>query len=381
MKISNYDAPENLAKKVLDFNIPAFILDVVRPLESDYYSHFSRHQLKCGAHRLSHLKASFPLSTIWKYEDVNYENITTLLHTIPIYLRDSRPEESLGEDSIIDPLGAYYSNRKGNSPYIEMYLTDIESCTQNDDQHFKWLITKVLLHELAHAALDIHNQERNYHTTEKVPYSSEFGRWREESMANAVALRIIKDCGDKDFYDYAKQFMESQPAEYALGVLMEDFGYLDFRSVFDAKKHGVDSVLQQEWLKYAKGNPCWAGLEGWNEILDSEIVYLFEGKYYTSEEELVSAIVNKVLSDYENSNGSKMSFSTFSSMFPNINTCAKMSYELSDIVKNDSRYRNKIELQDGDYSLYCFWDNNSLHKFISNVNVSIIVYNSTLAFG
>ena len=374
MKISNYDAPENLAIKVLDFSIPAFILDVVRPLERDYYSHFSRHQLKCDAHRLSHLKATIPLSPIWKFEDISYENIVTLLHTIPIYLRDSKPEEVQDEDCIIDPLGAYYSNRKGNSPYIELYLTNIESCTQNEDQHFKWLFTKVLLHELAHAALDIHNHKQNYCTSEKVICSSEFGRWREESMANAMALRIIKDYGNKDFYDYTKQYMTSQPAEYALGVLMEDFGHWDFRSVFDSKKHGVDSVLQQEWLKYAKGNPCWAGLEGWNEILDSDIVYLFEGKYYISEEELVSAIVNKMLSDYENVNGVKMSFSTFSSLFPNIQTGAEMSYEPSDKVKDDSRYRTIIELQDGDYSLYCFWDNNSLHEFIANVNVSLIEY-------
>ncbi len=374
MKISNYDAPETLAKKVLDFRIPAFLLDVVRPLERDYFNHFSRHQLKCGAHRLSHLKASFPLSPIWKFEDVSYENIVTLLHSIPIYLRDSRPEEVGDENSIIDPLGAYYSNRKGDSPYIELYLTNIECCTQNDDQHFKWLFTIVSLHELAHAALDIHNHEQNYQTTDKVLYSSEFGRWREESMANAVAIRIIKDYGDKDFYDYAIHFMESQPAEYALGVSMEDFGYWDFRSIFDSKKHGVDSVLQQEWLKYVKGNPCWEGLEGWNKVLDSDIVYLFEGKYYTSEEKLVSAIVNKVLSDYENVNGIKMSYSTFSSLFPNIQTCAEMSYEPSDNVKDDSRYRTKIELQDGDYFLYCFWDNNSLHEFIANVNVALIEY-------
>lgn len=374
MKISNYDAPENLAIKVLDFSIPAFILDVVRPLERDYYSHFSRHQLKCDAHRLSHLKATIPLSPIWKFEDISYENIVTLLHTIPIYLRDSKPEEVQDEDCIIDPLGAYYSNRKGNSPYIELYLTNIESCTQNEDQHFKWLFTKVLLHELAHAALDIHNHKQNYCTSEKVICSSEFGRWREESMSNAVALRIIKNCGKKGFYDYAKQFMESQTAEYALGVLMEDFGYWDFRRYFDSKKHGVDLVLQQKWLEYVKGNPCWAGLEGWNEILDSDIVFLFEGKYHISEEELVSAIVNKVLSDYEKVNGTKMSFSTFSLLFPNINTGAEMSYESSDKVKDDSRYRTKIELQDGDYSLYYFWNNNTLHKFITNVNVSLTEY-------
>ena len=155
---------------------------------------------------------------------------------------------------------------------------------------------------------------------------------------------------------------------------MENFGYWDFRSIFDSKKQGIDLVLQQKWLEYVKSNPCWAGLEGWNEILDSDTVYLFEGKYYISEEELVSAIVNKILSDYENVNGVKMSYSTFSSLFPNIQTGAKMSYEPSDKVKDDSRYRTKIELQDGDYSLYYLWNNNSLHEFIANVNVSITEY-------
>ena len=165
-------------------------------------------------------------------------------------------------------------------------------------------------------------------------------------------------------------FLESQPRDSAY----EDFGYWDFRRYFDSKKHGVDLVLQQKWLEYVKGNPCWAGLEGWNEILDSDIVFLFEGKYHISEEELVSAIVNKVLSDYEKVNGTKMSFSTFSLLFPNINTGAEMSYESSDKVKDDSRYRTKIELQDGDYSLYYFWNNNTLHKFITNVNVSLTEY-------
>jgi len=63
--------------------------------------------------------------------------------------------------------------------------------------------------------------------------------------------------------------MQSQPAEYALGVLMEDFRYRDFRSVFDSKEQGVDSNLQQEWLNYVKGTPDWEGLHKWNELLRS----------------------------------------------------------------------------------------------------------------
>ena len=85
-----------------------------------------------------------------------YENIATLAHTIPIYLRHSKPEKK-DDNSIIDLLGAYYSNRHGDTPYIELYLKGIDDATNGNDEHFKWLFVKVLIHELAHAALDIFN--------------------------------------------------------------------------------------------------------------------------------------------------------------------------------------------------------------------------------
>ena len=373
MKIVNIDAPELLAKKIENLRILEFVIEVVRPLEQYFYNHISDYQIICGIHSLNkHIP--LPLSPIWKFEIGGYENIAALLHSIPIYLRDSRPEIIRDEDSIIDLLGAYYSNRRGDSPYIELYLTAIDSSAENDDNHFVWLFTKILIHELAHAALDIFNWEHNRQQTEKVSYHTEYGKWREESMANAMALRIIKDYGNADFYDYVKHFMQLQPEEYALGVLMEDFGLLDFRSVFDTKERGVDSNLQQEWLNYVKGAPDWNGLKKWNELLHSYYVYSFEGKYYSSEKELVLAIIKKVLSDYENKNGGKMSFDTFSSLFTYFETGGKMSYEPKQKVIGDSHYENDIKLADGDYSLYYWWNNDYLHKFIEKLNVNIVEY-------
>lgn len=268
MKIVNIDAPESLAHDVAGLDIPEFILEVLRPLEKKYYNPFSSVQIN-SAHPLPDTANPLPLSQIREFETVGYENIAVLVHTIPIYLRYSKPEEN--RNGIIDLLGAYYP--KNDNPYIELFLSDIDvelvvstigiSAT-NDDCHFKWLFTIALLHELAHAALDIFNLEHNHQLTEKVAYNTAFGKWREESMANAVALRIIKDYGDTEFYEYAKHFMQSQPKEYALGVLMESFGYWDFRSVFDAKLYGVAPSLQDEWLKYAKGDPDWAGLKKLN---------------------------------------------------------------------------------------------------------------------
>ena len=352
MKIVNLDAPRHLAEKVAKLEILNFIIEVIRHLERDYYRDYYDEieiEIICGVHS-SH-NTTLPLSPIWKFKEPEYENIATLIHTIPIYLRDSKPEEIRDENSIIDLLGAYYSNRNGDSPYIELFLSAIDNSINNDENHFKWLFTKVLIHELAHAALDIFNLERNNSVIEKIHYFSEFGRWREESMANAVTLKIIRDYGNKDFYDYATRFMKSQPAEYALGVLMEDVRYLDFISVFNLKELGVDSNLQQKWLNYVKGTPDWDGLKKWNYMLHRKYVYVFEGKYYPLEQELVYDIVEKVLSDYEHQNDGKMPFATFSTLFPNIKISGtNMAYEPAQKVVGDSRYEKEFELADGPYS-------------------------------
>lgn len=352
-----------LEMKVSHLRIFAFILEVIRPLEDKYYDHF----YIFGPYHLKN-------KPIRMFVEEGYENIVHLIHTIPIYLCESKPKR-YNETDIIDLLGAYFPNTSGDSPYIELYLPEIDKATQGNYLHFKWLFTKVLLHELAHAALDIHNNVRTKNSPEKVQYWTTFGKWREESMANAVALRIIKEYGDEDFYEYAKQFMLSQPPEYALGVLMEDFDYWDFRSVTEGKEDGVNQDLQDEWLVYVKGTPDWEGLEHWNDLLTREFVYVFEAKKYTSEEELVYDIVTKVLSNFETKNGRKMRYSEFKSIFPYIRTGAEMSYEKSDDVKNDSRFKFHIQLEDENCSLYCNgWDNETLHKFIANTNIDLKEY-------
>lgn len=262
MKILNDNAPEHLVKKLAQLDIHSFIMDVIQPLEIKYY------ELLCPL-QLMRSRNNFRKLPIWKFEEACYENVAVLLHTIPIYLRKKKDDE---KDK--DLLGAYYSGKKGNSPYIKLYLTDIYDASKKDDKHFKWLFTKVLIHELAHAALDIFNWERHNNAYEKVSYQSDFGKWREESMANAIALRIIRDYGNKSFYNYAKKFMRSQPDEYALGVLMEDFGYWDFKSVFDSKIYGVDGQLQEEWLDYAKDEHKRRrkGLHDWNNKILENLV-------------------------------------------------------------------------------------------------------------
>ena len=277
MKIVNIDAPQKIVEKVQGLMIPRFILDVIKPLEEKYYTVLAGiqmiHPSKCYVSSKVSLP-TFPIRMFWE-KTIGYENIATLIHTIPIYLRVDNTKSD--ETGIIELLGAYYpivpnnTNIKRESPYIELFLTPINDAANGNDTHFKWLFTKVLLHELAHAALDIYNIEGFQNVTEQVSYMTPFGKWREESMANAVALNIIHIYGRKKFYRYAKDFiLTKQPGEYKLGALLEEeFEHWDFYSVISGKIHGVDSVLQQEWLTYVKGTPTAKGLKAWNEKLTS----------------------------------------------------------------------------------------------------------------
>ena len=97
MKIVYMDAPRHLAEKVAKLEIPNFIIEVIRHLERDYFRYYFRdyhvrfvhHEIIRGVHS-SH-NTTLPLSPIWKFKEPEYENIATLIHTIPIYLRDSKP--------------------------------------------------------------------------------------------------------------------------------------------------------------------------------------------------------------------------------------------------------------------------------------------------
>jgi hypothetical protein len=289
MRIINIDAPKELVKLFFaaGYHIPDSIQKLLDKFETNYYRYFKDYQ----DFTTCHISLTPSHSPVWKFECGKYENIAVLWHTIPIYLRgdDKRPipnHRQHEEKRIVDPLGAYISYGGNATPYIELYLTDIyETILKDIDRdyptlhttlkrpkepvYFKNLVTIVLLHELAHAALDIFNLVADDTLTEKVSYDTDFGKWREESMANAVALKIINQYGNQTLQNYAKEVMELQPAEYTLGVKMVDFESSDFDSVFNAKIYGVADELQQKWLDYAQGTPDWAGLKAWNAKINS----------------------------------------------------------------------------------------------------------------
>ena len=193
---------------------------------------------------------------IWQFQDENYATILDLIHAIPIHLVESMSVNLQYKEGVcmrIDPLGAYVHTKSKESPRIELFM---DKLIENADssEHFVWLATMTIFHELAHAALDIFNNNRyltgRYTDHEQVSFASMYGKWREESMATAVTLRLIRDAGKsfKPFYEFAEDYFRRQAPEYSLGLHLIDFEYFDFQSVTDAKRFGIEPEEQSEWL-------------------------------------------------------------------------------------------------------------------------------------
>lgn len=284
MKIRNIDVDQEEVKRIACFS--DFVLDTINTAFKYEITKLDKKDL-ISAEPVS--AANISNCPIHKFANIDYCNIANLIHTIPIYLTKEQPnnyiknnddreestEKGTNEDKI-DRLGAYFSNQSNGTPYIEIYVQKIKESVKNDTE-YKWLFTKVLIHELAHAALDIYNWEK-FSGINNMPYTPDFGVWREESTANALTLMIIKRTNNEEFYSYAKEFMKKQPKEYQLGVLMEDFGYETFMSVMRNKIEGVQpdlkkawltdvKKLSREWLKDLNKKPDTSELKEWNKKL------------------------------------------------------------------------------------------------------------------
>lgn len=246
MRIINIDAEQDIAMQCLTYE--PFIKDVVRHLDV---------QLSDPNDKVKPSKdaMNWPIRF---FKTPRYENVATLLHTIPIYLRnyDDNADEGGVYHSDVDKYNCY----KG--PYIELFIGNLKQIDEQiNKEHyngdtFMWLFTKVLIHELAHAAMDIHNCAQYYNVEDKLLSDKEYREYREESMANAIALRIIKDFAGEEkngFYEFCKNVCLGQDKKYAIGVDFVDFKPEEFTEyVVKEKVEGISEEKRKAWMdKYA----------------------------------------------------------------------------------------------------------------------------------
>jgi hypothetical protein len=149
-------------------------------------------------------------------------------------------------------------------PIIALCPERIASCVQNDDE-LLMLTAVVVIHELAHAKIWM-DGESHYQ-----PAEDTFSHWMEESMANAMTLRVIKrfdrrherwargmgtrplaNTLQRHVGEYAENFMRMQPDPYRLGAelpnrLVSRFWY---RWARDKGQLENKTEEKENWLNY-----------------------------------------------------------------------------------------------------------------------------------
>ena len=126
---------------------------------------------------------------------------------------------------ISDLLGVYVSQFKSKSStgfaekkseiflWVDKIFLWVDKIKRSGD--YKPLIRQVLVHELAHAIMDVH----------EYPFFNPNGHlFREESLANALSLYIMGKIykHDSNNYKFLVEFVSKQPLQYALGLLYND---------------------------------------------------------------------------------------------------------------------------------------------------------------
>jgi len=104
------------------------------------------------------------------------------------------------------------------------------------------VVTKVLIHEFAHALMDCGHNFLN----------DEFLQWTEEPLANMITLNISQ-ASDSEFHKVVIDFINKQPANYKLGLELfnlpipdvEWLNWCENKSTIAGK-----SKQKQDWVKY-----------------------------------------------------------------------------------------------------------------------------------
>ena len=217
--------------------------------------------------------------------------IDYLIDSIPLFLMDMQTfDEELKKSEIYlnewdreypatELLGFYRRENRtffNNTPMIAICLERIKYITSSKDE-FLFLTILTIIHEFAHAQMDIREENKDY------PIRDEFFTYMEESFANAITLKTIKNysrgkhmmckckfIADDKLFDFAENFVKRQPPEYAFGydifeARLERMAIrwkISKEALFQAEK------LKKEYLDYIKQNYNKIDKSKLEEILD-----------------------------------------------------------------------------------------------------------------
>lgn len=142
------------------------------------------------------------------------KSLECVINDIPIHFGRQEDYEDYDDGKY---LGLYRRN-KDNTREIILFEDAIKAEAKGDNDYLENLIWKVIIHEYAHAIMDTLQCDKLKQQDPKLY------KYREESLANAFALRTLKSEGN--YFGQIKKFVESQPEEYRHGLDLYEREYL-----------------------------------------------------------------------------------------------------------------------------------------------------------
>lgn len=164
-----------------------------------------------------HSKKVLPsLETVYGKE---YDKCVFILSDIPIHFGKQKDYEGYDDGKY---LGLYRRN-KDNTREIILFEDAIKDVAKRDEDYLKNLIWKVIIHEYAHAIMDaiFHNDDDELRKQDSKLY-----KYREESLANAFALKVLgmsienKLITNSEFSKIENFVEDYQPEEYRHGLYL-----------------------------------------------------------------------------------------------------------------------------------------------------------------
>ncbi|MBN1184075.1 MAG: hypothetical protein JXB49_17405 [Bacteroidales bacterium] len=186
-------------------------------------------------------------------------SLSPLLVNTPVFLLNEESMPKYGYDE--------YKEKNDNSPPTEMlgfYMRTgfykspelkpaVYICPEKIYKHkykkgigYHLLLTKIIIHEFAHAIMDYENENS------KVDTSEGFYRWIEEPFANWFVLKYFESYGYGDAFNKVAEFIKDQPINYRLGWNFS-FSGIDENlwSRWSMIKGKVTNRKKKRWLKFA----------------------------------------------------------------------------------------------------------------------------------
>lgn len=262
-------------------------------------------------------------------------------------------------------------------PQIFIWVDKISAIVGDNYSYFKALLTQVVAHELMHAFMDIDLLGCIHSRSFKI--KSSFYTLKEECLANALSLMLVKPYFNYDQWDFVTNFVAMQPFAYKLGLDYFELGErvveTALQSWMEIKEFGeADKEVLKYWLHYLYENKTHDAqqLVLYEEgLINPNYVYRYQSIMYSYE-----ALVVRVIKDFSKVNQGNVSRQNMKDAFPdslNEDYNVFIDYPESNLFIDKRNNVNRpiqeyhlLACKDGKLAVCDSWDPDSMPAFVAN---------------